>query len=345
MKRANSAGSASRPLFAALDLGSNNCRLLIASPRRNGFRVLDSFSRIVRLGEGVARTGRLSDASMERTIAALKICAEKISARRVQSARCIATQACRSAQNGEAFLDRVKTETGLSLEIVAPEVEASLAVHGSRDLVDLNTRAALIFDIGGGSTELSWVRVRRAQNKRPHVETVAWTSVPVGVVTVAEDMPTTEMTNEEFSAVADNIVAQLATVEVPEDVRAAFSAGRAHLIGTSGTVTSLAGVHLNLPRYDRAKVDGLWMQAASVETVTERLRALGNDGRSREPCIGAQRADLVVPGCAILSGILKALPVERIRVGDRGLREGLLIEQIAAWRNTRSSDKRASSAP
>lgn len=345
MKRAYTAGSGRRPLFAALDLGSNNCRLLIATPRRNGFRVLDSFSRIVRLGEGVARTGQLSDASMDRTIAALKICAEKITARHVQSARCIATQACRSAQNGAAFLERVKNETGLSLEIVSPEVEASLAVHGSKDLVDLNANAALIFDIGGGSTELSWVRIRRAQNKRPDVETVAWTSIPVGVVTVAENLHTMDITDDEYAGVVEDIASHLGTVDVPKDVRDAFSAGRAHLIGTSGTVTSLAGVHLDLLRYDRAKVDGLWMQAPSVAAVTERLRALGNDGRSQQPCIGAERADLVVPGCAILDGILKAWPVERIRVGDRGLREGLLIEQIAAWREGPSSDEGASPSP
>ncbi len=324
------------PSFAAIDLGTNNCRLLIATPRRRGFRVVDAYSRIVRLGEGVSRNGALSDAAMERTTDALKVCAQKMAARQVRASRCIATQACRAASNGQEFLDRIRTDLGLKLEMVTAEEEASLSVKGCHDLVDANARAVMVFDIGGGSTEISWLTVRRGRDRRIKMDLAAWVSLPVGVVTLAERHGDVDMSREAFDAMAADVAQQVRAVAVPEEVRAAFDKGAAHLVGTSGTVTSLAGVHLGLKRYVRREVDGLWLGQQDAAGVAERLRHMSYADRALEPCIGEDRADLVVPGCAILEGILRAWPASRIRVGDRGLREGLLIDLMNEWRDRRA---------
>jgi exopolyphosphatase/guanosine-5'-triphosphate,3'-diphosphate pyrophosphatase len=323
--------------YAAIDLGTNNCRLLIATPRGAGFRVVDAYSQIVRLGQGVGRTGALSDGAMDRTIEALKICAEKMEARHVRSARNVATQACRAASNGTAFLERIRQETGLHFDVITPEEEAALSVKGCRDLVGDDADAVMVFDIGGGSTEMSWVRVRRGAD-RITLDTAGWLSIPMGVVSLAEAHGGRDMTRAEFDAMTATVVAALAETPIPDDIAAAFREGRGHLIGTSGTVTSLAGVWLGLERYSRRHVDGAWLSRADTEAVTERLREMGFERRAEQPCIGSERADLVVPGCAILAGILDVWPAERIRVGDRGLREGLLLDLMAAGRGSRGGN-------
>lgn len=325
--------AAASQAFAAIDLGTNNCRLLVATPRRTGFRVIDGFSRIVRLGEGVSKTGALSQEAMDRTIDALKVCAEKMAQRQVTASRCIATQACRSAHNGELFLERVKDETGLALDLITEEEEASLSVRGCEDLIDPEAKAVLVFDIGGGSTELSWVIVEASdQPGTASHRTAAWTSLPVGVVSMAEKHGDVEISRDAFDVLTEEVAAAIHATPVPDEVAARFRGGPAHLIGTSGTVTSLAGVFLGLQKYSRQAVDGLWLTAKDAHAVSEKLRAASFDQRAADPCIGHDRADLVVPGCAILSGVLKAWPADRIRVGDRGLREGLLMELIDAWR-------------
>lgn len=319
---AASSSSQLQERFAALDLGTNNCRLLIASPRGRGFRVFDAFSRIVRLGEGMSASGALSSAAMSRTIEALKICAEKIERRGVTRQRCIATQACRAASNGEEFLTRVEDETGLQLEIITPAEEARLAVTGCAELIDDDAQAGLIFDIGGGSTEISWVRPRRA-NGPPEI--LAWTSMPIGVVSLSERFGGRELSRAGYLDLVGTLRAEIASFGDPAGIRSAFEGGDGHFLGTSGTVTSIAGVHLNLPRYRRDAVDGLWLTANDVRNVTERLRAMSYEERADEPCIGVERADLVVCGCAILDALLLEWPTERIRVADRGLREGVLV--------------------
>lgn len=311
--------------FAALDLGTNNCRLLIASPRGRGFRIFDAFSRIVRLGEGVASTGALSEDAMARTLDAIRVCAEKVERRGVVRIRCIATQACRSASNGAAFLDRVERETGLRFEIISPAEEARLAVTGCGELLDHDAPAGLIFDIGGGSTEISWVRPRSENGRGRAPEILAWTSMPLGVVSLSERYGGRDMTREAYAALIDALRADIAAAGDPAGVRTLFAEGRGHFLGTSGTVTSIAGVHLRLPRYRRDRVDGLWLSADEVRDVSERLRAMSYDERAREPCIGVERADLVVSGCAILEALLLEWPATRIRVADRGLREGILV--------------------
>ena len=326
-------------LYAALDLGTNNCRLLIATPRPRGdFRVVDAFSRIVRLGEGLAASGRLSDAAMDRAVEALAVCADKLGYRAVRRCRLIATEACRRATNGEAFLERVRRETGLALEIVDRRTEARLAVSGCGVLVDRKARGAVLFDIGGGSSELSLLDLRGRRPRRPSESIAAWTSLPLGVVTLSEKHGGgRSVTRHVFETMVEEVTDHLNRFEGREALTRANRHGEIHLLGTSGTVTTLAGVHLQLPRYDRRYVDGVWMRSADVDRTIDDLIDMGFDNRVANPCIGRDRADLVLAGCAILVAIQRMWPCERLRVADRGLREGILSELMhedGAWRQT-----------
>ena len=323
------------PLFAALDLGTNNCRLLIARRAKSGFRIVEAFSRIVRLGEGLSRTGEMSEAAMDRAVAALTICAEKIRRRGVARVRAVATQACRGARNGREFLERVERETGLRLQIIDPSEEARLAVAGCTDLIDRQYRSAIILDVGGGSTEISWVRPRKAGDARP-AEILAWHSVPLGVVTLAERFPEPEpATPEWYDDMVEAMRGQLADFQGAEPHREAFSDGRAQLIGTSGAITSLAGLHLQLERYDRSRVDGLRITAPECRAVADRLLATTRAGRAAHGCIGPDRADLVVAGAAILEAVQRHWPCQNLRVADRGLREGMLLSLMRKRRRRR----------
>ncbi|MEL6360000.1 MAG: Ppx/GppA phosphatase family protein [Pseudomonadota bacterium] len=326
-------GNGHRPQlrFAAIDLGTNNCRLLIAAPKNNGVRIVDAFSRIVRLGEGISDQKVLSNDAMERTIDALKICAQKMAKRGVTHQRCIATQACRSAQNGEAFLARVRSETGLKFDIISTEEEAELALKGCRDLIDPGAGAALVFDIGGGSTEISFVRMRTHEECEgdSHTNPVpahpdGWFSIPLGVVSLSEKWGGRDLTPAAYGEIVDHVAEEIRRYGDPAGVQHIFQSGEGHLLGTSGTVTSIAGVHLQLPRYRRDAVDGLWLSRSEAAAVSQSLLMMTNKERASEPCIGFERADLVVCGCAILDAILTVWPAERIRVADRGLREGIL---------------------
>lgn len=323
------------PLFAALDLGTNNCRLLIARRARSGFRIVEAFSRIVRLGEGLSRTGEMSDAAMNRAVSALGVCAEKIRRREVTRMRAVATQACRSARNGQVFLERVERETGLKLQIIDPSEEARLAVAGCTDLIDREYRTAIILDVGGGSTEVSWVRPRRAGDGRP-AEMLAWHSVPLGVVSLAERFPEPEPTTTAwYDAMVEAMRSELAAFRGADAHREAFSDGRAQLIGTSGAITSLAGLHLELDRYDRSRVDGLRITAPECRAVAHRLLNTTRAGRAAHGCIGPDRADLVLAGAAILEAVQRQWPCENLRVADRGLREGMLLSLMRRRRRRR----------
>ncbi|PHP66743.1 exopolyphosphatase [Zhengella mangrovi] len=324
------------PVYAALDLGTNNCRLLMATPTRPGqFRVVDAFSRIVRLGEGLSASGRLSDAAMDRAIEALQVCAAKLKARRVRRARLIATEACRSATNGAAFIERVRCETGLKLEVVNRETEARLAVSGCGTLVERDTPGAVLFDIGGGSSEIALIDIpgRRSPHLAHHI--VSWTSLPVGVVSLAERFGGREVTRDIFEAMVQDVSVMIAGFDGRDRLSHLAGDTRFHLLGTSGTVTTLAGIFLELERYDRRRIDGIWLDSGDVSAMTERLLGWDFATRMANPCIGADRADLVLAGCAILEAIRRAWPSDRLRVADRGLREGILTELMArdgVWR-------------
>ena len=314
-----------RRTYGALDLGTNTCRLLIARPSEGGFTVVDAFSRIVRLGEGLGATGRLSDASMDRAVAALSICADKLRRRNVTLARSVATEACRRARNGGDFADRVRRETGVVLEIIPPNEEARLAVLGCHKLLEPGGGPALIFDIGGGSTEL--VLVDHGEDDIPRI--IAWWSAPWGVVSL------TETEGREALEGPDRVAAYK---RMRERVRRSFrrfvdmlpkDAQDIRLLGTSGTVTTLASVHLALPSYDRRLVDGLHVPVDDMRRISTMIAEMDLAERSGLPCIGAERADMVVAGCAILEAILDIWPAERLGIADRGIREGILRSLMA----------------
>ncbi len=313
-----------RHTYGAIDLGTNNCRLLIARPTEDGFTVIDAFSRVVRLGEGMATSGKLSEGSMDRAVAALGVCAEKLRRRRVSLARSVATEACRRAVNGRHFVERVRRETGICLEIIAPEEEARLAMLGCHRLLEPGDGPALIFDIGGGSTELVLIDTDGGE---PRIK--CWWSAPWGVVSLTESEGRNFATTEERLA---------AYGRMKERVRHAFRRFSellpkykhdVRLMGTSGTVTTLASVHLALPSYDRRQVDGLMMPAEAMRRVSSMLSRMSHEERSALPCIGPERADLVVAGCAILETIMDIWPAETLGVADRGIREGILRSLMA----------------
>lgn len=323
-------------IYAALDLGTNNCRLLVAKPEPGGFRVLDSFSRTVRLGEGLSQTGELSDAAMGRAIEAIRICAAKMRKRGVTSARAIATQACRTAKNGEAFIKRVATETGLHFDIIPPAEEARLAARGVTPLLDRADKGALVFDIGGGSTELIWLDLRD-QGRLPRM--LRWGSMPLGVVTLAEmflgklDEPGT------YEAMTDEVKRRLRALPgVPP--AGVHPAGSFHMLGTSGTVTTIAGIHLGLERYERSKVDGAWLRRDDILRVIAGLKRMNREARAGHACIGPERAELVIPGLAIFESIFTLWTPPRLRVADRGLREGMLLALMEGSEEPRPKRKR-----
>jgi exopolyphosphatase / guanosine-5'-triphosphate,3'-diphosphate pyrophosphatase len=317
-------GAGSGPgVYAALDLGTNNCRLLIACPAGNGFRVVDSFSRIIRLGEGISATGCISDAAIDRAITALSICRDKIQSRKARRLRLIATEACRAASNADSFMERVAAETGIRLEVIDRGTEAALAVIGCSPLLDPHGRGAILFDIGGGSTEL--VRIERdpaEQDAAPRIK--GWMSIPLGVVTLAEHFGGKDVTPQCYAEMVREVAQYIApfAAEHGADLR------EMHLLGTSGTVTTLAGVHLNLVRYDRRRIDGVWMSDADLTATIARLLSMSYQERANNNCISVERADLVLAGCAILDAIRDAFPLPRLRVADRGLREGMLVEMM-----------------
>lgn len=323
-------------LYAAMDLGTNNCRLLIAQRVPSGFRVIDSFSRIVRLGDGLGTTGQLSEAAMARTLAAIEMCAEKLSLHQPAKLRCVATQACRIAKNGPAFLRNVARKTGIRFDIIPPSEEARLAVIGCSDLFDQQSEGALVVDIGGGSTELSWA-TNRPRGGGPKLET--WFSAPIGVVTLAELFPERADTRAWYDEMRDGAAKHLGSFDVDKTIAKKLHSGVAHIIGTSGAVTSLAGVHLKLNRYARRLVDGIWISKDDTYAAINLLAAQDRDGRASNPCIGPERADLVLAGAAILDAVLQTWPSPRLRVADRGLREGLILTMMQKPKRRRKRSK------
>jgi exopolyphosphatase/guanosine-5'-triphosphate,3'-diphosphate pyrophosphatase len=313
-----------RHTYGAIDLGTNNCRLLIARPSDGGFTVIDAFSRIVRLGEGLSQTGRLSGAAMDRAVSALGVCADKLRRRNVSLSRSVATEACRRAANGDEFAERVRNETGILLDIIEPQEEARLAVLGCHKLLEPGDGPALIFDIGGGSTELVLVEQSDAG---PKIR--AWWSAPWGVVSL------TESEGKEALEGPDRLKAYK---RMRERARRAFSnfavmlpeqKDGIRLLGTSGTVTTLASVHLALPSYDRRAVDGLHVPIEAMQNISGMIASMDYAERSGLPCIGNERADLVVAGCAILEAIIEIWPAKNLGVADRGIREGILRSLMA----------------
>jgi exopolyphosphatase/guanosine-5'-triphosphate,3'-diphosphate pyrophosphatase len=333
-------------LYAALDLGTNSCRMLIAQPKGSGFHVVDSFSKSVQLGAGLERTGRLSRASMARTVEALRICQQKLKRNKVARMRLVTTEACRRARNAAEFIRQVRRETGMVLEVIEPEEEARLAVISCAPLVSTKTEQLLVVDIGGGSTELVWIDISSVPNRDrpraimrlhagfhppespfPAAKVVDWISVPLGVATLRDQFSDVEDDAARFALMSwyfEENLTEFAPYK-DEQLREGFQ-----IVGTSGTVTTVAASHLGLKRYDRTKVDGLRMTSDQIDRVIRRYLALGPQGRRRDPRIGEDRQALIMSGAAILQALLRCWPTDRLSVADRGLREGLLYAQMSA---------------
>ncbi|MBS40688.1 MAG: exopolyphosphatase [Rhodospirillales bacterium] len=309
-------------LIAALDLGSNNCRLLIARPKKNGFKIVDGFSKIVRLGESVSSSRELSSSAMERTMKALSVCAELIVKYDVKYGRYVATEACRASINGEKFLSRVEKEIGITLEIIPSHEEAELTLIGCRTLLDNSCAYALVFDVGGGSTEISWVRL--GSNVNPEI--IDTISLPYGVVNLTETYGTPEISSKQYEILVGLIKNSIEPFEKKHSIKTKIKAGKVSMLGTAGTVTTIAAVQMGLKFYDRALIDGSWLDLSSIRNICENLVNSNFVKRASYPCIGKNRAELVVAGCGILKAICETWQASRLRVADRGVREGILTK-------------------
>lgn len=318
------------PIFAALDLGTNNCRLLVASVQPvsgnvyaskagNNIRVLDSFSRVVRLGEGVSSSGILSQEAVERTLLALRACQKKLNRYAITSSRFVATEACRRAENGREFLKNVRDEIGMEIEIISSEEEARLAFSGCSSLLTDDAKKAVVFDIGGGSTELLWVDVENGKN------IVDWLSVGFGVMNLSDKFGGTSHADIAFSDMVATIAEKLKAFNITNQIAGAIEKTSVQLLSTSGTVTTLAAIHLDLPRYDRSRIDGITLSVSDIRATIKKLLNMRQWERFNHPCIGPDRSDFILSGCAIFEAISSLWPIHNITIADRGVREGIIL--------------------
>ncbi len=326
-----------RANYAAIDLGTNSCRLVIATPTPSSFRIVETFSKITRLGEGIINNNELTKPAIKRTIAALKVCSGILAEYApIYRSRFVATAACRRAVNCRQFLEQVKKETGLSIETISSQEESRLAVVGCIPLLARNIRRALIFDIGGGSTEISLARTTNRGNT--FIE--GYVSLPYGVVTISEAFPSREMTDLAYDTIIERTHKILAEFEEKHHIREAIAKQEIQIIGTSGTVTVLGAIHLNLPRYNRSAVDGLAMSKQDLERTISKIKRIGDEGRKKHPCIGASKADLTMAGCAIIEALASFWPISEITVADRGIREGILLDMMHSAKHFRSHGRK-----
>lgn len=333
----NKNASQAQKNFAAIDLGTNSCRLVIASPTPTSFRIVETFSKITRLGEGIINDNELSRPAMRRTINALKVCAGVIEEYApIYRSRFVATAACRRAKNCKEFLDLVKQETGLTIETISSKEESRLAVVGCIPLLNRSIKRALIFDIGGGSTEISLARV--TNSGKTFIED--FVSLPYGVVTISEAFPSQDMTELAYDTIIERTHKLLKEFDAKYNIREAIKNQEIQVIGTSGTVTVLGAVHLNLPRYNRSAVDGISITRQDIDRAIAKIKRLGDEGRKKHPCIGAQKADLTMAGCSIIEGLCSFWPIEEITVADRGIREGILLDMMHSNKNKNFYNKK-----
>lgn len=324
------------PTYAAIDLGTNSCRLVIASPTPTAFRIIETFSKVTRLGEGIIKDNILSPQAIRRTVSALKVCSGVIHEYSpITNFRYVATAACRRAKNYQQFLNTVKKETGLNIEIISSKEESRLAVVGCLPLLNRNIRRTLVFDIGGGSTEISLARVTNAGNT--FIE--GFVSLPYGVVTISEAFPAKEMTSLAYDTIIERTHNMLQEFDEKYQISEAIAKQEIQVIGTSGTVTVLGAVHLNLPRYNRNAVDGLSILKTDLDKTIAKIKRIGEDGRRKHSCIGPQKSDLTMAGCAIIEGILSFWPILEITIADRGIREGILLDMMHAGKPHRNRKK------
>ena len=323
--------------YAAIDLGTNSCRLVIATPTPSSFRIVETFSKITRLGEGIINNNELSHTAIRRTVNALRVCAGVLEEYQpIVKARYVATAACRRAKNCRYFMDLVKKETGLNIEIISPQEESRLAVVGCVPLLNRNIKRALVFDIGGGSTEVSLARM--SNSGRTIIE--GFVSLPYGVVTVSEAFPEHDMTDLAYNTIIDRTHKILSEFEEKYHISEDIKNQKIQVLGTSGTVTVLGAIHLNLTRYNRSAVDGLALSAQDVDKTISKIKRMGDEGRKKHACIGMQKADLTIAGCAIIEGLMSFWNISEITIADRGIREGILLDLMHSDRKDKKQNKK-----
>jgi exopolyphosphatase/guanosine-5'-triphosphate,3'-diphosphate pyrophosphatase len=303
--------------LATIDLGSNTVRLLVADVVSGGsWRVVDADQRVTRLGEGLARSGQLDAAACERTAAVVSEYVARARRGGAERLAIVATSAVREAANAGAFVARLERGTGERVTVVSGDEEASLTLRGVlRGLADGPSAPAvtLVFDIGGGSTE--YILANGAQP-------VAAVSLRLGVVDLAERYPFPVAVDwARYRTMQAEAAARLGA-EVPAAIRTA-SIGR--LVGTAGTATTLAALDLGLRAYDGRRVQGHVLSRTAVQTLLERLGVLTVAERAALPCLEPGRADLIVPGVAIVLATLDFTGAEALVVSDWGLREGIMV--------------------
>lgn len=312
---------------AALDLGSNTCRLIIAEVFPDGaFENVEVFSRIVRLGENLSQSNKLQSAAIERAVGALRICSRKIDEHRPLLVRCVATEACRRAQNADYFKKLVRQETKLRLEIIDPNEEAELCLKGCETLLNPRIPYGVVFDIGGGSSEVMWVKLHEGGD----AELLEFISLPFGVVGLSETYGT--YTGVVFDDIVHSISDSLKGFHAYADICSLIQENKVQMVGCSGTATTIAALKLNLKAYDREVIDGTIIEQKDIEGIKDLLCAMTPSERAAHPCIGSGRSDLVIPGLSIFAGIYDAFPVSEICVADRGVRDGIIAQLThEAW--------------
>ncbi|MEM6602958.1 MAG: Ppx/GppA phosphatase family protein [Pseudomonadota bacterium] len=330
-------------MFAALDLGTNNCRLIVAKPDGADYAVEETFSRSVRLGEGLWSHGKIQADAEERTILALKECAERLEKYDIIRKRFVATEACRMAENSDTFLHNVAEATGLKLKIISRQEEARLATMACTSLLDRGYDRALLFDIGGGSTEMVWLNLHSGIYKKGGFwlpEIIAWKSLPKGVVLLAEEFAKNNHTEEFYQHIVRETYAEIK--EFYANIRNTDTKNwkSFHLVGTSGTVTTLAALSLGLKKYNRFAVDGIWMHDEMLLDLIKKVRHQGKSLDVAQNFVGMERADLLVPGCAILQAMTEFFPHIKLRVADRGIREGIMMELMIAHLQRKTPQKK-----
>lgn len=326
-----------RDNYAAIDLGTNSCRLVIATPTPSSFHVVETFSKVTRLGEGIINNNELSHTAIRRTVNALRVCAGVLEEYApIKSFRYVATAACRRAKNCRYFIELVKRETGLDIEIISSQEEARLAMVGCVPLLNRHIKRALVFDIGGGSTEISLARM--TASGKTYIE--GYTSLPYGVVTVSEAFPNHDMTDLAYNTIIERTHKILSEFEEKYHIAEAIANQEIQILGTSGTVTVLGAVHLNLSHYNRSVVDGLTLSHQDIMHTINKIRRMGDEGRKKHACIGASKADLTLAGCAIIEGIVSFWDMSEITIADRGIREGILLDLMHSDKQSKKPHRR-----
>jgi exopolyphosphatase/guanosine-5'-triphosphate,3'-diphosphate pyrophosphatase len=324
--------SQQRTVIAAIDLGTTSCRLLVARPEGTSFRVIDSFSRVVRLGEGIQTHNRLQPGAINRTFEALKICRDKISKNYVNKMRAVTTEACRRAENSAELLDCARRDLNINIEVITPLEEARLALSGCAAILDPKIPYAVAFDIGGGSTEIIWLKLMPSSQDQcfgiPTVEVIDCASLPFGVVTLSEIYGSHFGDFGIYQELRKKVANEVQNFSIKNNIQTHIQNGQVQMAGTSGTITTIGAVHLNLPKYDRRFIDGLFLHLKDIHRVSGQLLAMTHLERAQSSCIGPGRADLVLMGTAILEGICDVWALPHLRVADRGVREGILIDLL-----------------